>query len=435
MTAHPHKPSAITRRGLLRASAAGAAGALCGVGLQGLLQPARAQPPAAPRKLVVVLNSGGWDTTCALDPKPGGRIDVPPGSLREFSGIPIWSAPVRPAVDAFFERYASRCALINGLQVRSLVHTDCLKRILTGGPSETTPDLLAIAAFERARELPVPYLALGGQARSGPFAAVTGRTGTSNQLSSLVDPAAAYPSATPGAVPLPDTGLVTTQSERSLVRAYLDASAERLRATRGQRGYNQKRVEDFSASLDRAARLRRFATQGSLGERDYTLSLAVQIPLSVRALKDGLSHAVLMQTDNWDTHQDNAQQGALHEALFAALTTLVDALEGELLLDDTLVVVLSEMGRTPLLNKDNGKDHWPVTSALLLGAGVRGGRVLGATSDTLDALPIDLDNGQVDSGGKQLQASNLVAGLLEHLGVDPRPYLPGVEPFRAFMQG
>jgi hypothetical protein len=74
-----------------------------------------------------------------------------------------------------------------------------------------------------------------------------------------------------------------------------------------------------------------------------------------------------------------------------------------------------------------------VTSALLLGAGVRGGRVLGATGDQLDAQSIDLQTGALDRNGKQLQAANLVAGVLEAVGVAPERYLPEVEPLRAFM--
>jgi hypothetical protein len=277
----------------------------------------------------------------------------------------------------------------------------------------------------------VPYLALGGQARSGPYAAITGRTGTTNQLSALLNPLASYPA--PGGLGAPATGLVPTEQERGLVRGYLEATAERLRVTRGARGYNRARVEDYLASLDRAQRLREFATQSDVGERDYTLDLAVQIPLTVRALSQGLSCTALMQTNNWDTHQGNARQSALHESLFASLVTLVEALEGASLLDDTLVVVLSEMGRTPRLNSDAGKDHWPVTSALLFGAGVRGGRVLGGSSDALAALSIDLSTGAPASSGKQLQAANFVAGVLEAVGVDPERYVPGVEPFRAFM--
>jgi uncharacterized protein (DUF1501 family) len=89
------------------------------------------------------------------------------------------------------------------------------------------------------------------------------------------------------------------------------------------------------------------------------------------------------------------------------------------------------MGRTPKLNAGGGKDHWPVTSAMLLGAGVRGGRVIGATDDSLGALSLDLASGAADPKGRQLQTGNLVAGVLEHVGVDPTTHFPEVEPLGA----
>lgn len=419
----------ISRRTALKASAAAAA---C-VALPSVLHRASAQtaPAAAASKLVIVLASGGWDQTYVLDPKLGASgVDAAEGTIQQFGDIPILVHPSRPAVTRFFTRYAERVTVLNGVQTRSFVHPDCMKRVLTGSPSETTPDMGAITAFERGRELPVPYLALGGQARSGPFAAVTGRTGTTNQLAALVDDAAAYPG--PSGPFIPEVGLSPTEDERALVRSYLDASTARLAATRGQTGYNKKRVEDFAASLDRAERLRAFARDNGAGDRDYTLDLDVQIPLAVRALEQGLSCAALMQTNDWDTHQDNARQSMKFEGMFGALELLVDALEQRALLDDTLVLVLSEMGRTPKLNADNGKDHWPVTSAMLLGAGVRGGQVLGGTGEGLEALPLDLATGLPQPGGEQLQAGHLVAGVLDTLGIDSSAYLPEAQPFRAF---
>jgi len=294
-------PVALSRRSMLKGSAA----ALAYAGLPALVPTPATHAQAAPQanKLVVVLNNGGWDPAYALDPKPGSsQVDAPEGVLSQFGNLPILTDPSRPAVGEFFTRYGELTAVVNGLQVRSFVHTDCIKRILTGGPSETTPDLAAIMAFERGRELPVPYLALGGQARSGPLAAITGRTGTTNQLAALIDPKAAYAAA--GSF-VPEIGLVPDDTERTLVRAYLDASAARLRATRGQRGYNSQRIDDFVSSLDRAQQLRSFATANDVGARDYTLNLDIQIPLAVRALAEGLSCSALLQTDNWDTHDDN----------------------------------------------------------------------------------------------------------------------------------
>lgn len=423
------EPTSLSRRRLLQSGAALAACATSPA-LFSLASRARAQTQRPARKLVIVLNSGGWDTTYVLDPKPGlTGVDAPLGDVQQFGNIPIFTHASRPAVTEFFTRYADRVAVVNGLQVRSFVHPDCMKRILTGSPSETTPDMGAVLAYERARDLPVPYLALGGQARPGPYAAVTGRTGTSNQLSALVEPSAAY--AAVGSY-VPDRGLQPTAEEQASVRDYLTAGAERIASVRGARGYNARRVEDFVGSLDRADALREFAASVGLGERDYTLDLAVQIPLAARALAEGLSHTVMLQTNDWDTHEDNARQSMLHESLFAALIGLVETFETSGLLDDTMFVVLSEMGRTPKLNGDMGKDHWPVTSALLFGAGIAGGRVLGATSDSLDARSVDLATGEPVTDGSQLQASNFVAGILDAAGVDPEPYLPGVEPLRAF---
>ncbi|MCA9637592.1 MAG: DUF1501 domain-containing protein, partial [Myxococcales bacterium] len=85
--------------------------------------------------------------------------------------------------------------------------------------------------------------------------------------------------------------------------------------------------------------------------------------------------------------------------------------------------------RTPRLNgqPQPGKDHWPVTSALLFGGGVRAGRY-GATDDALGALRVRLDDGRVDDRGSLLQYANFAAGLLEHLGVSSRRWIANVEP-------
>ena len=221
---------AITRRDILRGGLAAAACAAA----PGAIRRARADGPDTPRNLVIMLAYGGWDTTWVLDPKPGeSLVDTPDGEWARISGIDFWAHESRPNVDRYLERWGSSTAVINGLQVRSFVHADCIKRVLTGSASETTPDFGAVAAYELGRDLPVPYLVLGSQARSGPLAAITGRAGTTNQLTALVDPAAAYPTAY-GVAPSP--GYAPTADEQALVKAYLLAGAERLRATRGQRG-------------------------------------------------------------------------------------------------------------------------------------------------------------------------------------------------------
>lgn len=92
---------------------------------------------------------------------------------------------------------------------------------------------------------------------------------------------------------------------------------------------------------------------------------------------------------SWDTHGDNFKKmkNSLAPTLDAALTALLDDLGDRGLLEDVLVVVNAEFGRTPKINKNAGRDHWPsVYSLALAGAGVNAGTIHGA-SDASAAYP------------------------------------------------
>ena len=79
-----------------------------------------------------------------------------------------------------------------------------------------------------------------------------------------------------------------------------------------------------------------------------------------------------------------------------------------------------------------GTAHWPVTSALVIGAGVRGGQVFGAVDLDGGSLAIDLATGAPASDGHVLLYSHFVAGLLSLCGVDPAPHLVDIPVFEAF---
>jgi hypothetical protein len=91
---------------------------------------------------------------------------------------------------------------------------------------------------------------------------------------------------------------------------------------------------------------------------------------------------VEVRSNGWDTHQDNAGRvKTLAAAVDPPLAALVADLKERGLLDSTLVVWMGEFGRTPRINGDGGRDHFPRASTVLLaGGGVRGGQVIGATS-------------------------------------------------------
>lgn len=105
----------------------------------------------------------------------------------------------------------------------------------------------------------------------------------------------------------------------------------------------------------------------------------------------------LAERITWDCHANHAwapatladYRNTLCPDLDQALSALLDDLERSGLLDETLVVVSGEFGRTPRINDDGGRDHWTgVWSALLAGGGIAGGRVVGA-SDARGAFPAE----------------------------------------------
>jgi arylsulfatase A-like enzyme len=87
-----------------------------------------------------------------------------------------------------------------------------------------------------------------------------------------------------------------------------------------------------------------------------------------------------------------------------AVAALLEDLHARGLLETTLVVVVGEFGRTPRINANSGRDHYPACySAMLAGAGIRGGAVYGA-SDRVAAFPIDAPVRPEDFGATVLHA-------------------------------
>jgi hypothetical protein len=141
--------------------------------------------------------------------------------------------------------------------------------------------------------------------------------------------------------------------------------------------------------------------------------------LARRLLERGVPF-VTVNHRGWDTHQDlytrlkEGYTGAkipvgLIPSLDLALAALVGDLDDRGMLDETLIVVMGEFGRTPKLNTSGGRDHWPrVFSVLLAGGGVRGGQVIGA-SDSTGESPAD----------RPVTPSDLAATIYTLLGIDP----------------
>lgn len=93
----------------------------------------------------------------------------------------------------------------------------------------------------------------------------------------------------------------------------------------------------------------------------------------------------------WDTHDDNFDRVSDQAAVLdRALSTLLMDLHTRGMLDETLVVVATEFGRTPTINSNQGRDHFPKAfSCLLAGGGIRGGQVHGQTNENGSSIVKD----------------------------------------------
>ena len=153
----------------------------------------------------------------------------------------------------------------------------------------------------------------------------------------------------------------------------------------------------------------------------YGQNQAGQRLLLARRLVEAGARFVTLTYGGWDMHRDitnnfNRQMPALDQAL----SVLLQDLDSRGLLDSTLVMVSSEFGRTPKINSDAGRDHWPkVFSMMLAGGGIKRGFVYGASDPT--AAEPDLD---------PVSPENLATTMYHLLGIvaDKELMAPGDRP-------
>ena len=175
--------------------------------------------------------------------------------------------------------------------------------------------------------------------------------------------------------------------------------------------------------LDTPAAKEAFDIQKEDGKlRDkYGRNQAGQRMLMARRLVEAGTRLVTMTYGSWDMHQGlTSNFKKTMPPLDQALGALLDDLSDRGLLDETLVMVTSEFGRTPKINTDAGRDHWPkVFSVLLAGGGIRGGMIYGA-SDSTAAEPED----------NPVSPADLAATMYRLLGIvsDKELMAPGDRP-------
>jgi len=375
------------------------------------------------KKFLFVVCVGGWDQTFFFTDGAGNTsIDGDPyGLMTTLNGISYVDSEFRPAARDFLSDYGSRTAVINGIEVRSVAHDICMSLMMCGGTHGGDDWSVKLAALANGDFL-LPNLSVSGPSFSYDYQDKVVRVGESGQLASLLSGEAL--SLSDMAVSPPDDQVKET------IDAYVMARTESLLA-QAEQGRYRDALSTSLQSQQELLDLGRYSEQLDLSSgQDFTS----QLGLVLDSFELGLSNTGVVacngfQELGWDTHGANYMQNDHFNTLFKALSGLLrdidrrQSSDGGSLADEVVVVVLSEMGRLPKLNSRLGKEHWTYTSAMLIGAGVAGGQVVGGYNSEVMGQRINTVTGEVTSSGVGLEPGHIGATLFALADIDPAEHL------------
>ncbi len=409
-----HAWAMLDRRAFLRRGIAGALGLAIGtpllgvIGLDGIngvsaLYASTDGQNVAVRQtiksIIVLWMDGGPSQLDTFDPKPGHKNGGPVRAIgTSVRGLRIADSLPRVA------EIMDRAALIRCMSTREGSHARARRLLRTGfapNPTVRFPGLGAIVAHEIgdwSAELP-QNVAINGPGEGG------------GELGVRFDP---FFVRNPGQ-PVDNMSAFRGMSDERIDRRIelLRAREEAFRSRAGTTGDNAH-VEMMrgAVSLMRAESARAFdiAQESADVRAAYGDSRFGQGCLMARRLVEEGVRFVEVTHGGWDTHLDNFNRvKTLCDPLDRGMSALVLDLEARGMLDSTLVLWMGEFGRTPRINGNEGRDHFPgAWSVVAAGGGVRAGQVIGKTS-----------NDGMEIAGNAITTADLFRTVMLAAGIDP----------------
>lgn len=209
-----------------------------------------------------------------------------------------------------------------------------------------------------------------------------------------------------------DAGRLESRTELRQQVDRFQESAE-ISANRGPRALTKFQEKAFDLMTSSATRAAFDIVREPEALRDeYGRTSLGQCCLMARRLVEAGVRCVTIDHTNWDTHyaQFPVLKNDLLPQLDGALPALFRDLSDRGMLGTTLVLVTGEFGRTPRINNRAGRDHWSSVSTLIVGGGgIQGGRVIGASDATAEKPDSD-----------PVTPEDLAATLFHRLGINPR---------------
>ena len=407
------------RRNFLKLCGGAGLGLSIPFGRGALLEGKSKEPDPYEGPYYVVFNaSGGWDTTYLMDPKGVNGINrlYQEGDILTH-GNHVFAPTAKHTEkgmsnEDFFTRYGEELLVFNGLDYSINNHDPCKRYMATGKlDSLTYPTFAALVAAGRAPEVPLAFLTFGNYSATG----------------NLV-PMARIPY-------LPSLKLIANaDSIKGLAHLpYHDDFAQNLIE---QTLHEQARAQQGKARLPRLkqAQSMLYAAQSSSkaikrvsprsSDETNKVRLSRQAEIALSCFKAGVCVSANLSITQFDSHAKNDRdQMKLIPEFLAGIDYVMKRSEELNIRDKLVVVVQSEMGRTPHYNKGDGKDHWSIGSIMFMGRGIRGNRVIGATDEGQFLQPIDNNTLEIDKeNGIRPRPEHIHLALREHAGIEDNPF-------------
>jgi hypothetical protein len=380
------------------------------------------------RKLVWINLNGGWDILEATDPKQASTSGV--DMVYDWGG----AHPLKDGDGTRIGRWLSNIASL-GSQV--LVVRGLAMGTTSHEAGSVYMDTGILSNAGRVNAASVPAIVASESSATVPIIQLSG-----------------------GSEPMTDRGLLNPVSvvraeNLDLYRSMYPTSQNQIERRLEVLDYLKSTISVYQESVGANDRLSNLAAaeakiraqfEGNVGAK-LRLTNEDRAPFSSAGQSDGTSDAFALATKlikgdivscvnlgigGFDTH---ASQTSRLEPIMTRVDRLVSTMTRELeranKLSTTLIVLYSDFGRTPKVNGSDGRDHWPVGGAMLIGGNIVGGRAVGSTDSNLRAENINLTSGTVDSSGEQINPTHIGGSVLSlTLGsayMTYRPYLTALD--------
>ena len=407
------------RRDFLKLCALTGLGFACPGGVTSFLRAAVKEEPPYEGPFYLVFNaSGGWDTTYLMDPK---GINEMNRLYKEGDILTKGAHKFAPTAkhktggmsnEEFYGEFGGELLTLNGLDYSVNNHSPGARYMATGKlDSLAYPTFAALVAACKGPTCPLSFLTFGNYSATGNVVAMS-RVPYLPSLQKIANADHIE-------------GNVRSPYHDDFALARIEQALAEQREMRAATPLlpRQERAESmlYAAQVNSKtmARVTPHIPKDVPKER-----LAQQAEIALASFKAGVCVSANLSIGQFDSHANNdVDQMKLLPEFLAGIAYVIRRAEALKIREKLVIVIQSEMGRTPTYNKGNGKDHWSIGSIMFLGPGIKGNRVLGATDDKQFHVPLNPQTLVTDKDkGVRVRPEHIHEALREYAGIATHPH-------------